>query len=164
MTTNLVPQKYQVIKLFNGQELVGMTRDRGNTIQITLPMLCHLTVALPEKGTVATFYPYSPMSSDPIFEIPKAIISHASSLNEQFIPLYDKASSQWLKMIESQTIPLVDKPAHELTQRMIEDEIERLMEKLDYANEYNEYQDQKKTNTAHDEFVKMSKPKDGKIH
>ena len=155
----LVPQKYQVIKLFNGQEVVGMTRDKGHSLQVTLPMVCHLSVALPERGTVATFYPYAPMTSDPIIEIPKTIISHANTLNEQFIPLYDRASSQWLKMIETQNIPLVEKTAHEVTQRMIEQEIERLMDKLDYADEYKD-----ETNTVHDEFLKLSKPKDGKIH
>ena len=36
------PEKYQVIKLKNGLEIVGMTVDNGETIDVTLPMHCSL--------------------------------------------------------------------------------------------------------------------------
>ena len=37
--TDLVPERYEVIKLKNGSEVVGMTRDLGDKIEITLPMI-----------------------------------------------------------------------------------------------------------------------------
>jgi len=159
---SLIKQEYQVIRLTNGQELVGMVRDRGNYIQITLPMICHLSVSIPENGkvgTIATFFPYSAMSSDPIIELPKSIVSHWNALNTQFIPLYDKASSEWLHMIENKTIPLLEKSSKQRTQKIIENEIERLMETLDYDLEFNGHEE-----SESESFLKMTKPKDGKIH
>ena len=44
MTTpkDLVPERYEVIKLKSGAEIVGMTRDCGDHLEITLPMICLL--------------------------------------------------------------------------------------------------------------------------
>ena len=41
---DLIPQKYEVLKTRTGTELVGMTRDIGDAIEITLPMICHLSL------------------------------------------------------------------------------------------------------------------------
>ena len=44
---DIVPTQYEVLKLLNGTEVVGMTRDTGNGIEITLPMTVsytHLTL------------------------------------------------------------------------------------------------------------------------
>lgn len=30
-------------------------------------------------------------------------------MNQQFVPFYDEASSRWLEMVETQTIPLTNK-------------------------------------------------------
>jgi len=160
--TDLLPTQYQVVRLTTGQDIVGMTKDTGAALQITLPMICHLTVSLPEQGTVATFYPYSPMSSDVVISIPKTIISHATALNEQFIPQYDKASSTWLGMIEHKRIPLIEKTNNQRAQKMIEDEIERLMSHLDY--DVDELLERGDESSYEKEFLRLSKPKDGKIH
>jgi hypothetical protein len=41
-------------------------------------------------------------------------------LNEQFIPFYDEASSRWLTMVESETIPLTNKmPTREMVSRTV---------------------------------------------
>ena len=44
MTTpkDLIPQQYEVLKLRSGNEVVGMTRDTDQGIEITLPMICRL--------------------------------------------------------------------------------------------------------------------------
>ena len=46
MTTpkDLVPERYEVIKLKSGAEIVGMTRDCGDHLEITLPMICQLSL------------------------------------------------------------------------------------------------------------------------
>ena len=44
---DIVPTQYEVLKLLNGTEVVGMTRDTGNGIEITLPMICKLEVVAP---------------------------------------------------------------------------------------------------------------------
>ena len=46
--SDLIPERYEVIKLKNGAEVVGMTRDLGDTIEITLPMICQLNL-VPQK-------------------------------------------------------------------------------------------------------------------
>ena len=104
---DIIPQKYEVLKLRSGSEVVGMTRDTATGVEITLPMTCRLEVVNPEGShTLATFYPYAPLSSDPMVTLPNDMIAHRSSLNEQFVPFYDEASARWFDMVENKTIPL----------------------------------------------------------
>jgi hypothetical protein len=106
--SDLTPQKYEVIKLKTGSELVGMVRDTHVGLEITLPMICQLTVQNLTQ-TLATFYPYAPLSEDSIVLIPATEVLHRSDMNQQFIPFYDEASSRWLEMVEQGTIPLTNK-------------------------------------------------------
>ena len=104
---DIIPQKYEVLKLRSGSEVVGMTRDTATGVEITLPMICRLETINPEGShTLATFYPYAPLSSDPMVTLPNDMIAHRSSLNEQFVPFYDEASARWFDMVENKTIPL----------------------------------------------------------
>ena len=105
---DLIPQKYEVIKLKTGAEFVGMVRDSNEGLEVTLPMIGHLSVQQPINSTLATFYPYAPMSEDPIVKIPFDQVLHRSSMNQQFIPFYDEASSNWLRMVEDKSIPLTN--------------------------------------------------------
>ena len=41
---DLIPQKYEVLKTRTGAEIVGMTRDIGDSVEVTLPMICQLSV------------------------------------------------------------------------------------------------------------------------
>jgi hypothetical protein len=104
---DIIPQKYEVLKLRSGSEVVGMTRDTHDGIVITLPMICRLETINPEGShTLATFYPYAPLSADPTVQIPNDMVAHRSSLNEQFVPFYDEASARWFDMVENKSIPL----------------------------------------------------------
>ena len=104
---DIIPTQYEVLKLLNGTEVVGMTRDTGNGIEITLPMICKLELIAPAGNTtLATFYPYAPLSADANVIIPFDIIAHRNTMNEQFVPYYDEASSRWFDMVENKTIPL----------------------------------------------------------
>ena len=108
MTTpkDIIPTKYEVIKLNTGIEIVGMTRDLGDRVEITLPMICQLNLIPGTPRTQATFYPYSALSSDMKVLIPINFIMHRNNMNEQFVEHYDDASSRWFDMIENKTIPL----------------------------------------------------------
>ena len=66
---DLTNRKYEVVKLKTGSEIVGMVRDTNNGVEITLPMICQLTVQ-DKLNTLATFYPYAPLSEDPIIMLP----------------------------------------------------------------------------------------------
>ena len=78
MTTpkDLVPERYEVIKLKSGTEVVGMTRDCGDHVEITLPMICQLSLIPGTPRTNATFYPYAPLSADEMVKIPNYEIVH----------------------------------------------------------------------------------------
>ena len=108
MTTpkDLIPTKYEVLKLQTGAEVVGMTRDLGDQVEITLPMICQLNLIPGTIRTQATFYPYAPLSGDMKVTMPIDNIVHRNNMNEQFISHYDDASSRWFDMIENKTIPL----------------------------------------------------------
>ena len=120
---DLLPERYEVIKLKNGAEVVGMTRDLGESIEITLPMICQLSLIPGTPRTNAVFFPYAPLSSDEKVNIPKLEIVHRNLMNDQFIPYYDNASAKWMEMIENKSIPLAnseDLKVHEVMRRHME--------------------------------------------
>ena len=41
---DIIPNQYEVLKLRSGSEVVGMTRDTHDAVEITLPMICKLEV------------------------------------------------------------------------------------------------------------------------
>tara|TARA_Y100000816_G_C25965315_1_gene503706 strand:- start:228 stop:722 length:495 start_codon:yes stop_codon:yes gene_type:complete len=145
MTTpkDLVPERYEVIKLKSGTEVVGMTRDCGDHVEITLPMICQLSLIPGTPRTNATFYPYAPLSADEMVKIPNYEIVHRNIMNEQFVPYYDDASSRWFEMIENKSIPLAsaeDKKVSEIMRRSLdrlltrppsEEFIEEALEEMD---------------------------------
>lgn len=100
--------KYEVVRLNNGDEFVGMVNEVEDTLEITLPMTCHLS-RVTKTETLATFIPYAPLSSDSIVYIDTKNILHRSEMNGQFIPFYDEASAKWLTMVEEGNIPLSNK-------------------------------------------------------
>lgn len=132
---DLVPNKYEVLKLKTGTEICGMTRDTGNGIEIVLPMICQLS-AITKKQTLATFYPYAPLSKDPSVLISIEQILHRSNMNEQFIPFYDEASSQWQTMVEEGKIPLTNKSnIRGLVEQTISDMMSQVREEDFYEEE-----------------------------
>jgi hypothetical protein len=100
--------KYEIIRLKNGDEIVGMVNEVEDTLEITLPMTCHLSKVSSTK-TLATFIPYSPLTSDSMLFIDMDNVLHVSEMNAQFIPFYDEASARWLTMVEEGNIPLSNK-------------------------------------------------------
>jgi len=125
--SDLIPERYEVIKLKNGAEVVGMTRDLGDTIEITLPMICQLSLIPGTPRTNAVFYPYAPLSAEEKVNIPKFEIVHRNLMNEQFVPYYDNASSKWMDMIENKSIPLAN--AEDLkVQEVMRRHIDRLLQ------------------------------------
>ena len=119
----LLPSRYEVIKLKSGAEVVGMTRDCGDHLEITLPMICQLSLVPGTPRTNAVFYPYAPLSADEVINIPKFEIIHRNLMNEQFVPYYDDASSRWFDMIENKSIPLAtleDKKVSEIMRRSLD--------------------------------------------
>lgn len=129
---DLAARKYEVLKLKTGTEICGMTRDTGKGTEVILPMICQLN-AITKKQTLATFYPYAPLSKDPAITIQSEQILHRSNMNEQFIPFYDEASSQWQTMVEEGRIPLTNKSN---IRGLVEQTIEEMI-----SNTYDEYED-----------------------
>ena len=83
---DIIPTQYEVLKLRSGSEVVGMTRDTHKGIEVTLPMICRLEVVNPEGSqTLATFYPYAPLSSDATVTIPNDMIAHRNSLKIKLV-------------------------------------------------------------------------------
>lgn len=99
------PQQYEVVKLKIGTELVAMTRDRADKLELTLPM-CYTLTPAGDGTSNTTFYPFAPTSKSTNIVIDKEDIMYRAEVSEQFIPIYDKASSSWATMIEAQSIPI----------------------------------------------------------
>ena len=124
--TSLAPNRYEVVKLKTGLDIVGMVRDTGEGIHITLPMICQLTLT-PTNDTLSTFIPYAPLSAEPTLFIGNADIIHRNKLNEQFVSYYDSASSRWLEMVENGTIPVKSNKEY---QKSIHDYIDQAMKSI----------------------------------
>tara|TARA_Y100000992_G_scaffold299774_1_gene267124 strand:- start:698 stop:1219 length:522 start_codon:yes stop_codon:yes gene_type:complete len=170
MTTpkDLVPNKYEVIKLTTGQEIVGMTREVGDEgLEVYLPMICHLTVQVSVNTTLATFYPYAPLSSEPNIMIPWDVVIHRSRLNEQFINLYDGASTQWLTMLENKSIPLAKTSPDQIGRdfkETIDAKIKSVVSQLSEQDpiEFEEFLEREFPLTEEEEFKFAIPPKDKK--
>lgn len=126
--SDLIPSRYEVIKLKTGTEIVGMTRDVGASLEVTLPMICQLSLIPGTPRTQAIFYPYSPLSADERVNIPKEQVMHRQLMNDQFIPFYDNASSKWFDMIENQSIPLANDEDKRIGE-MMRNSLQRIMQR-----------------------------------
>jgi hypothetical protein len=157
---DLTPRQYEVVKLRTGTELVGMVRETPRGLQVTLPMICQLSIT-GGNSTLATFYPYAPLSSDPVLLIAPNDVMHRSVMNEQFIPFYDEASSKWLNMVETGTIPLTnDLHSHsrKLAKGFVDDALQQVIdatggditdEELDMLEEFEAFQESKEKKVIH---------------
>ena len=133
--SDLTPKQYEVLKLRNGLEVVGMTRDTATGIEVTLPMVCRLSAGATPIETLATFYPYAPLSSDTTVTVPIDHILHRNVMNEQYIPFYDEASSQWLDMLENNSIPLINGTAkRKYLNKILNNLINEVNEDYDYED------------------------------
>jgi len=135
---DLTPQQYEVLKLRNGLEVVGMTRDTTKGIEVTLPMVCRLSTGQTPVETLATFYPYAPLSADTSVVVPLDHILHRNVMNEQYIPFYDEASSQWLHMLENNSIPLINGTSK---RKYIDKILQNLIDEVGEQTELDEYED-----------------------
>ena len=124
--TTLAPNRYEVIKLKTGLDIVGMVRDSGEGIHITLPMICQLQLTQ-TNDTLSTFIPYAPLSAEPTLFIPNTHIVHRNKLNDQFVSYYDNASAKWLEMVENGTIPVKSNQEY---QRDIKAYVDRAMQDI----------------------------------
>lgn len=173
--SDLIPNKYEILKLDTGQEVIGMTRQVGEFVEITLPMICHLSVTMKGK-TLATFYPYSPLTSDTTIRIPQEIILHRNILNVQMVPLYDNAATTWVKMLENQSIPLANRLSKdddvtirnhvdELVKQLYEDKHMATEEEFLEMMEREYLKSQEEDHDPYKEFKRLTLPKDKKkIH
>jgi len=173
--TDTTPQQYEVLKLRTGQEIVGMTMNTTTGVHITLPMMCQLTVQVPNKDTLATFYPYAPMSQDATIVIPNDMIAHRNKMNDQFIPFYDNASAEWLQMLDEGKVPLIntmrtakDQPRigfkqhmDRVVQAMIEDAIDNPMSDDEMEAMQQEMNDEE-FEKSYKEFANLPAPIDKK--
>lgn len=132
--SDLVPNKYEVVKLITGAEVCGMTRELKDGIEITLPMTCQLS-PVNKLQTLATFIPYAPLSSDYQIFLPFDCIMHRSNMNEQFIDFYDEASAKWSVMVEEGNIPIINRAN---TRDLIKDTIDDIIRKS--AESYEEHE------------------------
>jgi len=158
--SDLVPQNYEVVKLRTGTEIVGMVRETQEGLHVTLPMICHLSIT-GKNCTLATFYPYTPLSSDPVLLVRPTDIMHRNVMNEQFIPFYDEASSKWLNMVETGTIPLtndIHSHSKKLAKDLVEDAMDGIIEatggdiseeELQMLEEFEEFQQSKEKKVIH---------------
>lgn len=172
---SLIPTKYEILRLDTGQEVIGMTRQNGNIVEVTLPMICHLSVTMRGK-TLATFYPYSPLTSDTVVKIPEEMILHRNKVNPQVVPLYDNASTSWLTMLENKSIPLANKLSQnddvqvrnnvdELIKQLYEDKHMATEEEFLEMMEQEFLNRQKDSDDPYEKFKRLTLPKDKKkIH
>lgn len=116
MIDQFSPDSYEIIKFITGNEVVGMTKDRGEIVEIYIPMSYWLQPK--ENQTKIGFYPYTPLSEDHTINVFKSDILHRSKLSDQFIPLYDKSAQKWIHLLDSpDDVPIVDEEldAHKLS-------------------------------------------------
>lgn len=154
-----LPEKYEVIKLMTGSEIVGMTTDKGNVLNITLPMYCNLTATGRNDESIVTFIPYSPLTDEISIDIPKQYILHQNSLNPQFISFYDEASSRWMTMVETQEVPVIAKESYEeIVHKTVKKTFDSIMKGSSKGDADPYFEED------YEEFTKAPRKKDTVIH
>ena len=169
MTETLVPNKYEVIRFQNGQEIIGMVRETRTGlidktkcygIDVWAPMTVHLT-SMPSGETIANFMPFTALSEDSYLSFNTKDILFRSPLNQEYIHLYDSAASQWMKLLEDRKI----KPISQATgQKKVKEYLDKTARELaeDYIESdifLEDYKEKKKEN-----FETRKLEKDDKIH
>ena len=165
MTETLVPNKYEVIRFQNGQEIIGMVRetrtgliDKG--IDVWAPMTVHLT-SMPSGETIANFMPFTALSENSFLSFNTKDILFRSPLNKEYIHLYDSAASQWMKLLEDRNI----KPISQATgQKKVKEYLDKTARELaeDYLESdifLEDYKEKKK-----ESFETRKLEKDDKMH
>lgn len=109
--TEPLPKRYEVIRFKNGQEIVGMVRERNSRgwvsqsgIEVWAPMTVSLTAMPNNNETIANFMPFTALSQDAVLFFSEEDILFRTLMNEEYINLYDAAATEWMTMLERKRI------------------------------------------------------------
>ena len=121
--------EYQFIRFKDGKEVFAMVRDIEGLLELHFPMNINLAPA-PTGGVLVHLGPYNPFTNDNFIIIDNEDILYRTSINEQFIDLYDEACTAWLDIRDNEKIEIkgqrqVFKEQQEVIQELVKQRFDR---------------------------------------
>jgi hypothetical protein len=105
------PKRYEVIRFKNGQEIIGMVRERDSGgwipqrgIEVWAPMSVSLSSMPDNKETIANFMPFTALAEEAVLFFKEEDILFRAIMNPEYIKLYDAAATEWMKILEKRML------------------------------------------------------------
>jgi hypothetical protein len=142
--TETLPQRYEVIRFKNGQEIVGMVRERESRgwvsksgLEVWAPMTVSLTSMPNNSETIANFTPFTALAQEACLFFNEEDILFRALMNEEFINLYDAAATEWMGMIERKRIrPISQNTGQKRVKEFLDQAARNLAEEYLLDDEY----------------------------
>jgi hypothetical protein len=94
----------KLVKLLNGEEIIGEVQDSTNTINIKNPLRIVIMPSMSEQVPKIGFSPWAPFSKDTEFSIDKSNIITIMNPIDEFLSQYKQSFSQIVTPTQSKLI------------------------------------------------------------
>ena len=133
--------EYQFIRFKDGKEVFAMVRDTEGLVELHFPMNINLAPA-PTGGVLVHLGPYNPFTNDNFIIIDNEDILYRTSINEQFIDLYDEACTAWLDIRDNEKIEIKgQRQVFKEQQEVIQELVKQRFDRADFRDQLDEMLD-----------------------
>ena len=130
--------EYQFIRFKDGKEVFAMVRDIEGLLELHFPMIINLAPA-PTGGVLVHLGPYNPFTNDNFIIIDNEDILYRTSINEQFIDLYDEACTAWLDIRDNEKIEIKgQRQVFKEQQEVIQELVKQRFDRADFRDQLDE--------------------------
>ena len=130
--------EYQFIRFKDGKEVFAMVRDTEGLVDLHFPMNINLAPA-PTGGVLVHLGPYNPFTNDNFIIIDNEDILYRTSINEQFIDLYDEACTAWLDIRDNEKIEIKgQRQVFKEQQEVIQELVKQRFDRADFRDQLDE--------------------------
>ena len=130
--------EYQFIGFKDGKEVFAMVRDIEGLLELHFPMNINLAPA-PTGGVLVHLGPYNPFTNDNFIIIDNEDILYRTSINEQFIDLYDEACTAWLDIRDNEKIEIKgQRQVFKEQQEVIQELVKQRFDRADFRDQLDE--------------------------
>ena len=130
--------EYQFIRFKDGKEVFAMVKDTEGLVELHFPMNINLAPA-PTGGVLVHLGPYNPFTNDNFIIIDNEDILYRTSINEQFIDLYDEACTAWLDIRDNEKIEIKgQRQVFKEQQEVIQELVKQRFDRADFRDQLDE--------------------------
>ncbi len=130
--------EYQFIRFKDGKEVFAMVREINDLIELHFPMNIQLAPAS-TGGILVHLGPYNPFTNDNFIVVDDEDILYRTSIQDQFIDLYDEACTAWLDIRDNEKIDIKSpRQVFKEQQEVIQDLVKQRFDRADFRDQLDE--------------------------